>query len=110
MSVMLIGSATVTTLLIPTGEFWPATTITRSVNTGALDAGKVTMDMPMDAQDGAQIVTTVPLPGGRSGRYTVDVQAGGEVITMNVVEVEQGGATQVTMSKPAGGANGRALA
>jgi hypothetical protein len=110
MSVMLIGSATVTTLLIPAGEFWPATTITRSVNTGDLDAGKVTMDMPMDAQEGAQIVTTVPLPGGRSGRYTVDVQAGGEVITMNVVEVEQGGATQVTMSKPAGGANGRALA
>ncbi len=110
MSVMLIGSATVTTLLIPAGEFWPATTITRTVNSSDLDAGLVTMDMPMDAQDRPQVVTTVPLPGGRSGTYTVRVEAGGELLTMNVEEVDLGNATLVTMNKPAGGANGRALA
>jgi len=110
MSVMLIGSATVTTLLIPAGEFWPATTIARTVNSSDLDAGLVTMDMPMDAQERPQIVTTVPLPAGRIGRYTVDVEAGGETVTMTVTETDQGGATLVTMSKPAGGANGRALA
>ncbi len=110
MSVMLIGSAVVTTLLIPAAEFWPATTITRTVNTADLNAGLVSMDMPMDAQEGARVVVTVPLPTGRSGTYTVPVEAGGEVIPMTVSEVDQNTATVVTMSKPAGGANGRALA
>jgi hypothetical protein len=110
MSVLLIGSATVTTLLIPAGEFWPATSITRTVNSSDLAAGMVTMDMPLDAQESPQNIITVPLPGGRTGTYTVPVQAGGEVITMTVTQVDLGGATQVTMSKPAGGANGRALA
>ena len=104
MSVMLIGSAVVTTLLIPAAEFWPATTITRTVNTADLNAGLVSMDMPMDAQEGARVVVTVPLPTGRSGTYTVPVEAGGEVIPMTVSEVDQNTATVVTMSKPAGGA------
>lgn len=110
MSVMLIGSATVTTLLIPAGEFWPATTITRSVNAADLDAGRVTMDVPMDNPDRPHVVTTVPLPAGKRGAYDVAVDAGGETITMHVIAVDTGAATSVTISKPAGSANGRALA
>ncbi|WP_413774464.1 amino acid transporter [Micropruina sonneratiae] len=110
MSVMLLGSATVTTLLIPAAEFWPSTSITRTVNTADLDAGLVTMDMPMDAQERPGIVLTVPVPGGRSGSYTIGVDAGGETVQMSVVEVDAGSATTIIMGKPAGGANGRALA
>lgn len=110
MSVLLFGSATVTTLLIPPGEFWPATSITRSVNTTDLTAGLVSMDMPLDAQDHPRVVTTVPLPSTRQDSYTLVVPAGGEQLTMTVREVDAGGATLITMSKPAGGANGRALA
>ena len=110
MSVMLIGSATVTTLLIPAAEFWPATTITRTVNSSDLEAGLVTMDMPLDAQDRPQLITTVRVPRGQADKYTVPVDAGGETLTMSVREVDLGSATQVIMSKPAGGANGRALA
>jgi len=110
MSVMLIGSATVTTLLIPAAEFWPATTITRTVNSTDLEGGLVTMDMPLDAQERPQFVITVPLPSGRGDNYTVSVEAGGETIGMSVREIDLGSATQVIMTKPAGGANGRALA
>lgn len=110
MSVMLIGSALVTTVLIPQAEFWPLTSVTRSVNTDDLDAGRATMDMPLDNATDPSEVVTVPLPAGKRGDFTLDVEAGGETLPMRVSVVEAGGATQVTMTKAPGNANGRALA
>ena len=110
MSVMLIGSSLVTTVLIPHAEFWPATSITRPVNTADLDAGKATMDMPLDNVANPKEVVTVPLPPNKRGSYDLQVEAGGETLPMSVKAVDAGSTTQVTMSKPPGQANGRALA
>jgi hypothetical protein len=110
MSVMLIGSATVTTLLIPAAEFWPATSITRPVNSADLDAGRASMDMPLDNEKDPRVVATVPLTPGLRGAYTIPVEAGGETLNMRVNAVDQGAITSITMSHSAGQANGRALA
>ncbi|MBK8460555.1 MAG: APC family permease [Micropruina sp.] len=110
MSVMLLGSATVTTLLVPAAEFWPATSITRPVNSGDLDAGLATMDMPLDSATKPRVILTVPLTPGLRGDYTIPIEAGGETLTMRVTALDQGATTTVTMAHTAGEANGRALA
>ncbi|WP_168733326.1 APC family permease [Deinococcus sp. Arct2-2] len=112
MSVMLIGSALVTTFLIPRAQFWPAITVTRNVNAADLNAGRAVFNMPLDDPAQPNEVHSLPLVAGKTGTYRVDAQTAGGVVPMTVTvrPTAASGTEQVTVVKPAGEANGRALA
>ncbi|BDP40550.1 hypothetical protein DAETH_05190 [Deinococcus aetherius] len=112
MSVMLLGSALVTTLLIPRAQFWPGVTSTRNVNAADLNAGRAVVNVPLDDAGDPQELYTLRLPAGRTGTFTVNAQTtGGTVpLTVTVTPTPATGSDAVTVVKPAGEANGRALA
>jgi len=111
MSVMLIGSALVTTLLIPRAEFWPATTSSRNVNVADLRAGRAVVNVPLDNPNDPQEVYSLKVPN-RTGTFQVEARTvGGEVpLTVTVTPTPGSTSERVTVVKPAGEANGRALA
>ncbi|WP_102128362.1 amino acid transporter [Deinococcus planocerae] len=112
MSVMLLGSALVTTFLIPRAEFWPAVSYTRNVNAADLNAGSAVVNVPLDDPRDPHELYTLRLPAGRTGTFTVDAQTvGGAVpLTVTVTPTPATASDAVTVEKPAGEANGRALA
>ena len=112
MSVMLLGSALVTTFLIPRAAFWPDTTVSRNVNAADLTAGRAVLNIPLDDVNNPHELYSLPLPAGRTGTFTVPAQTvGGPVeLTVTVTQTPAGGSDNVTVFKPAGEANGRALA
>jgi len=112
MSVLLLGSALVTTLLVPRAEFWPALTYTRNVNAGDLAAGRAVFNVPLDAAANPHEVYSLTLPAGRSGTFAVQAQTVGGLVPLKVTvtPLPAAGSSTVTVVKPAGEANGRALA
>ncbi|WP_412026520.1 APC family permease [Deinococcus yunweiensis] len=112
MSVMLIGSALVTTLLIPRHEFWGVTSVTRTLNGADLRAGRAVVSVPLDSTSRPREVYSLTLPAGRTGTFTVQADTvGGLVpITVNVAGNAADRTVPVTVTTPAGQANGRALA
>jgi hypothetical protein len=112
MSVLLLGSALVTTFLIPRAQFWPAITYSRNVNQADLDAGRAVVNVPLDDGRDPRALYSLTLPAGRTGTFAVQAQTvGGTVpLTVTVTPTPDGGSDRVTVSKPAGEANGRAMA
>ena len=111
MSVLLIGSAFVTTVLIPPSGFWPDTTATRNVTTSDLASGQAVVAVPLDDPNSPQHTYSLHLPANARGSFTVQARTLGGTVPVNVTVGQPGDrVVPVTVEKPAGGANGRALA
>ncbi|GMA13973.1 APC family permease [Deinococcus metallilatus] len=115
MSTLLLTSSLVSTTLTPAAAFWPAFTYMHNVNAGDLAAGRAVVNVPLDDLAHPRQVYALHLPasGPAAGPRTITVQAqtvGGPVpLTVTVTPTAPGSAL-VTVNKPAGEANGRALA
>ena len=110
MSVFLMASSLVTTLLIPASSFWPETTTTRAVNAQDLKAGTVRVNIDLGNEAGPTQVYQMALPAGATGDFTVNAQGRGAAIPLSVSVSTASGTPVVTVVKPKGDANGRALA
>lgn len=110
MSVLLIGSSLVTTVLIPRHEFWASTTVTRTVNTTDLKAGKAVVNVPLDDQNKPREIYALTLPADRTGTYTVQADTVGGPVPLSVTVTPAGPTSTVEVDTPPGKANGRALA
>jgi hypothetical protein len=107
MSVYLVLSSLVTTLLIPQSAFWPVTSTTHTVNAGDLAAGRASVNVGLDDAVSPQQSYTLTLPPRSRGTFTVPARLDdGEVLPLGVTVAGQ----NITVTKQAGAANGRALA
>ena len=110
MSVFLVSSSLVTTFLIAPAAFWPQTTVTRTVNAADLSSGAARINVGLDDQNGPQQTYTLALPAGARGTFQVTARIQGASIPLTVTVTPGSENPSVTVSKPAGAANGRALA
>ncbi|WP_291423350.1 APC family permease [Deinococcus sp.] len=110
MSVLLVTSSLVTTLLIPRHEFWAGTSVTHEVNSSDLQAGRATVNVPLDNPNTPRDVYTLHIPAAQRGTYTLQADTVGGQMPINVTVTPQGPTTKVYVETPAGKANGRALA
>ncbi|MFC4455019.1 APC family permease [Deinococcus sonorensis] len=110
MSVFLLASSLVTTLLIPAAAFWPATTTTRTISARDLAAGTGRVVVGLDDSASPQQVVDLPLPAGARGSFPVQAQTAGGPVALQVTVTPGLDNPTVTVAKPAGAANGRALA
>ena len=113
MSVMLISSAFVTTVMIPRSEFWPATTATAEENADTLKSGLATIKIPLDDEKKPkeELVYQIPTDLPTMGQPTnVSVNYQNETINLIATIKPVGNIYNVTLEKPKGEANGRALA
>ena len=110
MSVLLIGSSLVTTVLIPRHEFWASTSVTRTLNTADVTAGKAVVNVPLDDQNKPREIYALTLPAGKSGHYTFTADTVGGPVPLSVTVMPAGPTTRVQVDTPPGKANGRALA
>ncbi|SMB89806.1 amino acid transporter [Deinococcus hopiensis] len=116
MSTLLLGSATVCTLLIPHSAFWPDISVTRAVNTSDLTAGRAVVNVPLDNPHSPRELYALHLPaiprldGPR--KLSVQAQTKRDVVplTVTVTPAAGGGTETVVVEKPKGEASGRALA
>ncbi|EYB69529.1 hypothetical protein DEIPH_ctg004orf0034 [Deinococcus phoenicis] len=114
MSTLLLTSSVVSTTLTPAAAFWPALTYTHGVNLNDLARGSAAVNVPLDDPDSPRQFYTLKLPASTAaGPQSFNVRAqtaGGPVpLAVTVTPTSPGSAT-VTVNKPAGEANGRALA
>ncbi|MGY2896548.1 hypothetical protein ACVWZX_004594 [Deinococcus sp. UYEF24] len=110
MSVFLVTSSLVTTLLIPPPAFWPATTTTRTVNANDLKLGAASVNVGLDDQTAPQQTYSLHLPAGAKGTFTVPALLAGQQVPLTVSVTPGAENPSVSVAKPAGAANGRALA
>ncbi|WP_425147813.1 APC family permease [Deinococcus sp.] len=130
MSVFLVISSLVTTLLIPPPAFWPETSTTATVRADDLARGTALVRVGLDDSAHPSQVYPLALPAGATGTFSVRAELAGRpngaarslrtvpltvslqpVTTPPVVSKSPPPAlVSVTVSKPAGAANGRALA
>ena len=121
MSVFLVISSTVTTLLIRPAAFWPSTTTSASFAASDVARGRANMQIGLDDSAHPAQTLRLALPAGAAGSFSVDASlVAGQPARGTVplsVEVQPAsaastvpGTVNVTVSKPAGEANGRALA
>ncbi|WP_293910830.1 APC family permease [Deinococcus sp.] len=115
MSVFLITSSLATTLVIPVTSFLPETSATGVVSNRDLAAGRATVNLPLDEHGGLNRSVLVTLPAGASGSFTLATRvlpadANSEAVPLSVSVTPGQESATVTVTKPKGEANGRALA
>jgi hypothetical protein len=113
MSIMLISSAFVTTVMIPRTEFWAAATATAEENAETLKSGTATIKMVVNDKVQPNEVLTYQIPTdipttGQPTKVTTTYK--NETIHMIATIKPVGNLYNVTLEKPKGEANGRALA
>ena len=106
MSIYLVISSVISTLLIPAPAFWPAISVSQVVSAADLAAGNAVLNVPLDDQNSPQESYTLRVPAGATEKFTVQAPVAGVSVPLSVNV--QG--TTVSVDKPAGSANGRALA
>ncbi|WP_034386466.1 hypothetical protein [Deinococcus sp. YIM 77859] len=111
---LLLTSSLASTLLTPAAAFWPAITYTHPVNASDLAAGRATVNVPLDDAQTPRVLYTLPLPAsaaaGEPASFTVRAQTVGGPVPLTVAVTPGSPVATVTVSKPAGEANSRALA
>ncbi|WP_189090167.1 APC family permease [Deinococcus ruber] len=123
MSVFLVVSSFVTTLLIAPPAFWPETTTTTTVSARDLAAGTARVQVGLDDSSGPKRTATLTLPAGAKGRFQMPTSvlpgdARGRLLMTVTVQPPSAAVlpplppdrVSVTVFKPQGAANGRALA
>jgi hypothetical protein len=113
MSVMLISSAFVTTVMIPRSEFWAAATASAEENAETLKSGTATIKITVNDKIQPNEVLTYQIPTDipNTGQPTkVTTTYKNETIHMIATIKPVGNLYSVTLEKPKGEANGRALA
>ncbi len=113
MSVMLISSAFVTTVMIPRSAFWAAATATTEENAETLKSGTATIKMVVNDKIQPNEVLTYQIPTdipttGQPTKITTTYK--NETIELIATIKPVGNLYSVTLEKPKGEANGRALA
>jgi hypothetical protein len=115
MSVYLITSSLVTTLVIPSTAYLPETSATGVVSNGDLAAGRATLNLPLDDPGGRDRSFLVTLPAGAKGTFSLPIRvlpadARSEAVPLSVTITPGQESSTVSITKPKGEANGRALA
>jgi hypothetical protein len=113
MSIMLISSAFVTTVMIPRSAFWAAATATAEENAETLKSGTATIKIVVNDKLQPNEVLTYQIPTdipttGQPTKVTTTYK--NEIIDMIATIKPVGNLYSVTLEKPKGEANGRALA
>ena len=115
MSVYLITSSLVTTLVIPATAYLPETSATGVVSNRDLAAGQATVNLPLDDHGGRNRSFLVTLPARSSGTFTLPTRVlpkdgNSEAVPLSVTITPGQESSTVSITKPKGEANGRALA